>query len=252
MTTLGICKDSQLEPLGFQCFPSKVPRDLNRCPVLVGTVNSPPFVVQKGNSSLVDLDSGIEMKVMQTVAWKANFQVALSVSYMADPQSGEGIFQELLDKRINLAIGTMAPTIDTHRMFDFSVQYTQDKATWVVPADAMMPQWLALLLVFQPSAYAATFALLVFFCVASSTIVRVFRDNFRKEHQCYKNPVSFVIITIGILFSNIPAKFPKTKFLKYLLVIWLLFCLHWSTAYSSTLMSVLTSTVFSSGVGGSV
>lgn len=238
--TLGVCKDSVLEPAGFHCFPLKVPKDLNRCPVKVGTADSPPFVV--------GAEAGIERDIIRTVAGRANFDIEWSVSYMAEPRSAEGIFQELREKRIAVAIGTIAPTIDTHRIFDFSVQYSQDKATWVVPADDMMPQWIALLMVFQPSAYAATFALLVFFCAAASTILRVFKDHFRREHRCYRSPSSLVLITIGILFSNIPSKFPRTTFLKYLLVIWLLFCLHWSTAYSGTLMSVLTSTVLYSGV----
>lgn len=229
-----------MEPAGFQCFPDKIPKDLNRCLVKVGTANSPPFIVAA--------EKGIEMEIFRTVAEKANFEIELSVSYLSDPLSGEGIFQELLDKRISVAIGTIAPTIATHRIFDFSVQYTQDKATWIVPADDMMPQWIALLMVFQPSAYAATFALLVFFCAVSSTIVKVFKRNFRREHKIYRNPISFLLITVGILFSNIPNKFPRTTFLKYLLVIWLLFCLHWSTAYNGTLMSVLTSTVLYSGV----
>lgn len=237
-TTLGICKDSKLEPSGFQCFPEKVPKDLNNCLVRVGTVNGPPFVV--------DTHTGIEMDILRAVAARAKFEIELSVSYLGSDQGG--ILQELRDKKISVAIGTITPTIYTHRVFDFSVQYTQDKVTWVVPADDMMPQWISLLMVFQPSAYGATFALLVFFCAAASTIVKQLKFHFRREHAIYRDPVSFLMITVGILFSNIPSRFPKTTFLKYLLFIWLLFCLHWSTAYNGNLMSVLTSTVRYSGV----
>lgn len=240
----------------MKCFPEKVPRDLSGTLVRVGAVHSPPFVIVRRRKEdltpFIDLDSGIEMQILKTVAWRANFRVSLVVSYLAEGTSeggGGGLFNELAERRFEIAIGTISPTIETHREFDFSVQYTQDIATWVVPSDDLMPQWVALLLVFQPSAYAATFALLFFFCAAASSVVKVFDWNFRTEHRIFKQPVSFLMVTVGILFANIPNKFPRTFFLKYLLVIWLFFCLHWSTAYNGTLMSVLTNTVFTSGVG---
>lgn len=253
--TLGTCKESLLEPPELHCFPNKLPRNLNQSQVKIGAVHSPPFVIQNvvGTDLLptVDIDTGIEMQILKTVAWRANFQVKLMTTFMTEGGTDNetwGIFKELQDKRFDIAIGTISPTIWTHRKFDFTVQYMQDVVTWIVPSDNMIPQWVGLLLIFQPSAYAATFGLLIFFWVVVSSIVRVFKWNFRREHKIYRAPISFLLITVGILFSNIPNKFPRTTFLKYLLVIWSLFCLHWSTAYSGTLMSVLTNTHFTAGV----
>lgn len=216
----------------------------------VGAVHSPPFVIQKIVDSIttVDLDSGIEMQILKTVAWRANFKVQLMTTFLVDTNETGGLFQDLEEKRFDIAIGTISPTIWTHRKFDFTVQYMQDVVTWIVPSDDMMPQWIGLLLIFQPSAYVATFGLLIFFWVVVSSMVRVFKWSFRREHNIYRSPISFLFISVGILFSNIPNKFPRTTFLKYLLVIWSLFCLHWSTAYSGTLMSVLTNTHFTAGV----
>lgn len=212
----------------------------------------------EGGERMADLDSGVEMQLIKTVAKRANFHVDLVSSYTPDSQSSVvgdnetgGIYQELVVRRFQIAIGTISPAIATHRIFDFSVQYTQDIVTWVVPSDNMMPQWVQLMMVFQPSAYGATFALLLFFFASASTIIKVFRFNFRREVRCFREPVSFLFITIGVLFANNPNKFPRTTFLKCLLIMWLFFCLHWSTAYNGTLMSVLTNTVFTSGVSGS-
>lgn len=231
---------------------------MNHCLVRVGTVHSPPFVIQRevDDRLFVDLDSGIEMKILKTLAATINIDVELGISFLTEDHlwtgkniSG-GVLKELADKKFDIAIGTLFPTIASHRQFDFSVQYTDDMAAWVVPSDEMFPKWLSLLWVFQPAAYAATFLLLAFFWFISTSIVKTFQFNFRNEHFCYKNRLSFFLIIVGILFANIPHKFPQTTFLKYLMFVWLVFCLHWSTAYNATLMSVLTNNVFTDdGVG---
>lgn len=50
----------------------------------VGAVHSPPFVIQKILDSIttVDLDSGIEMQILKTVAWRANFKVQLMTTFL--------------------------------------------------------------------------------------------------------------------------------------------------------------------------
>lgn len=249
---MGTCLNSVVEPESFQAFPEKVPNDLKGCVVRVGAVDSPPFVIRNPNSSSVSLDSGIELTLIDTLAEAANFKVQLSMSYINHEQQREnassGLLKELAENTIDIAIGTISPTIEEHRRFDFSIQYTEDSSTWVVPSDQILPQWMGLLLVFQPVVYLVALLLLVYLWFAASRVVKYCAWNFRFEHECYKKSSTFFLIVVGMLLSNEPRKFPRTKFLKTIIAMWTLLCFYWNSAFSATLMSVITNTVYDGGV----
>lgn len=224
----------------------------------VGPIDSPPFVIESAiPTSTTYLDSGIELAIINTIAEVANFQVQLYVPSLlmhsrddedASTLSTDGLLGELHDRRIDIAVGTISPTIADHRRFDFSVQYTQDMTAWVVPSDHMLPHWMGLLLVFQPTVFGVTFLLLLFLWGASSRIVKLCAFNFRREHQCYRSSATFLLITVGMLLANEPSRFPRTRFLKCILLMWTLFSFYWNSAFNATLMSVITNTVFRGGV----
>lgn len=245
-SVLGTCINSILEPQKINFYPEKIPNDLNKCKVKVGSVNSPPFVIESafGKESSSFLDYGVELALIDTVAKMANFQVELynpSASLI-------DLVDDLTEKRIDIAIGTLSPTIEHHLKFDFSVQYTNDIITWIVPADQELPHWIGLLLVFQPTVYGVVILLLLFLWYSSSRIVHLCQYNFRMEHQYYTDSGTFLFVTIGMLLSNGPHTFPRTRFLKTILIMWSLFAFYWNSAFSSTLISVITNTVFKGGV----
>lgn len=253
-TITGQCIE-QVEPDGLDIFPEKIPQDLNRCLVKVGAMESPPFVIKSETtypSLSLSLDSGIEMALIESLSKAANFEVELSMSYMTLSQDLDnitsGLLMELLDRKVDIAVGTISPTTESHRRFDFSVQYMQDVSSWIVPSDRVLPHWMGLVKVFQPTVFAVTICLLLFQWFACSTIVKLCASNFRWEHESYKQSGSLFLITVGMLLASQPRRFPNTKFLKYIVLMWSLFCFYWSSSFSASFMSVITNTVYRDGV----
>lgn len=266
-TIIGTCYKSVFDPPGINAFPPKVPDNLEQCQVKVGALNSPPFVIEsaiESKAAVGPIDSGIEISIINTIAEIANFEPLTAMSYLATEQdqrqqnsslsstnsssNSRGLFKELDERKIDIAVGTISPSIDEHIRYDFTVQYTQDMSTWVVPSDAIIPHWMGLLLVFQPGVYVGAVGMLIFLWGASSLIVKRIAVNFSRERLHYKNSGTFLFVTVGMLFANGPHRIPTTRFLKTLLFMWTLFCFYWTSAFGATLMSVLTNTVYQGGV----
>lgn len=246
---IGTCLNSTIDPVAFAPFPNKIPNDLNGCLIRVGAVESPPFVIKNENSSSLSLASGIEVNLIKTLAEAANFEVQLSMSHITQQDNtSSGLLEELAERNIEIAIGTISPTIEEHRRFDFSVQYVEYSSAWVVPSDEILPSWISILLVFQPVVYPVVIFLLIFLWYSTSRVVKFCASNFRSEFECYKNRSTFFLILVGMLLANEPPHFPRTKFLKSILLMWTLFCFYWNSAFSATLMSVITNTIFEGGV----
>lgn len=64
-----------------------------------------------------------------------------------------------------------------------------------------------------------------------------YRDN---ESRSYKRFQDIIPIVAGIMLNNIPSQIPKTFRLRYVFVLWLFFCLNWTSAYTSSLITMIT------------
>lgn len=109
---IGNCIRNELIPDDLDVFPEKVPDDLNRCLVKVGTVKSPPFVIEP-NSSLSTyspdstsriLNMGIEMGIINTISEVANFELQVTMSYWQQQQEANssttsGLLKTLYDRQ---------------------------------------------------------------------------------------------------------------------------------------------------------
>lgn len=133
---LGICDASLLIPEDNHYFPHKVPNNLNHCPVKIVTVFWPPFVIQpkerKFGEEYLTMTEGIEIEIMDTIAKKANFtpkyksfDVPENWGVIYSNKTGSGMMGMLLDNEVDIAIGTLTPTIENHKNFDFTIQYMQ-------------------------------------------------------------------------------------------------------------------------------
>lgn len=249
-----MCKNGVISHGKVNLFPTKIPNDLNQCPIKVGARPAPPFVIPKNRSKYsaiddFDLSLGMEMKLLDTVAWRANFKPVLnSVALQDTNDKFADVYLSLKLKQIDLAIGTISPAPETHAMFDFSVQYAQDQMTWIVPADEMLPKWLGIIMIYELPVWIATFAMLLLILCIMQLVIKCIPFNFKNEHNAYRNTDSLLFILFGILFMNVPTRTPNTTILKSVLMFWLLFCLLWSIAYNGLLKSVLTSPVFKADV----
>lgn len=90
--------------------------------------------------------------------------------------------------------------------------------------------------IFQPYVLVATFVIYTFlacvmFYVGKSIVM---------ERKIYKNLVEIFVLLYGMMITHPLPRLPKSRPLRFFILVWALFCLHWYSAFTTKLYSNLT------------
>lgn len=250
IVNLGMCLlNSTLSPNNINYFPVKVPLNLKQCPVRIGTVVWPPLVLPpkiiEDDESFVDFQHGIEIEMIRTIADHANFTPKFRTFKKQENwgdiysnTNGTGMLGLLLEEKIDISIGGFTPNFKRHTVFDFSHQYMQEAITWIVPAPNVIPTWQSLFFVFDHSTWAL---FVVIYLIVAVVVWLLGRKRLAtEEHYAYRYSRNTPLTVLAIMLGNNATPFPKTKVLRFIMIFWSFYCLHWFVAYNSSLISVLT------------
>lgn len=110
---------------------------------------------------------------------------------------------------------------------------------WLVPRSDSIPHWLGMVHIFQPSVWAAGFSFIALTCTA------IWFSGRRNPYEvpCYTRFNDICLIVIGIMINNVPPLKPKTRHIQIVFVLWLFFSLNWTSAYTSSLVTMITTTL---------
>ena len=118
---LGVCENSKIVPDEVNVFPTKLPKNMNGCPVKIATIIYPPYILppskgqNKGNN--VNLTNGIEIQIIKSIAKQANFSPKFHVLDESENwgqifplnNSGTGMMGEFMKHRTDIAVGSLKP-----------------------------------------------------------------------------------------------------------------------------------------------
>lgn len=90
--------------------------------------------------------------------------------------------------------------------------------------------------IFQPFVWFSTFVLGAFVWLGMWIVSNVAKN----EVTNYTEAQSILLIVFGTLLSCIPKSVPKTGRIRWIFVMWSFFCLNWISAYTSSLVSMIT------------
>lgn len=158
--------------------------------------------------------------------------------------SATGMIGVLMRGEADIAIGTITPRRDLHTIFDFTIQYLQDETTWVVPILEPFPHWFALIQLFHPYVWYASLATYAFACAA----VWILGNWSVDENQTFVRLHNILLAIARMMIGNCPPAFPKSTRLQIVIIMWSIFCLNWFSAYTTSLISMITSTFYSDSV----
>lgn len=162
--------------------------------------------------------------------------------------SATGMIGALKRAETDIAIGTITPRRDLHAIFDFTTQYLQDETAWVVPILEPFPHWFALIHLFQPYVWYATIATYVFVSLTVWILGKCSDD----EYQTFIQLHDILLVIARMMIGNYPPRFPKSTRLQIVIIMWSIFCLNWFAAYTTSLISMITSTFYGDSVGQSI
>lgn len=135
-----------------------------------------------------------------------------------------------------IVVGRIHPHEDAHKLTDFTIQYIQDDLVWIVSSTDFVPMALAMFLIFDKGIWIGCILSYIVLCFVVWRIAKKFETEFQANHK-----LSFVAWNaLGMLMGQPATLKLHTIKIRILYFIWSWFCLLWTSAYTSILISVIT------------
>lgn len=115
------------------------------------------------------------------------------------------------------------------------MNFFKDSTIWVVPV-AQVPNWKKFFFIFTTNVW--ILSLLTYSIVS---IVAYSLSIKEKKGSIFTSLPGILLVIYSITINNSIGKFPKSTRFRVFLFLYALFALHWTTAYSSNLISLMTS-----------
>lgn len=241
------CKDGVLE-YDTNLFPIKMFNDLNGCTINAEAIRTEPYVFIPKSADVTDLKlrNGISVVVLETIANATNFKVNYSTSvrerdYGITVTNGttlviSGIIDNLVNNRVDIGIGIFPVTSIRYRYLALSNPYMVDYITCVVPRARQEPKWKCLFKIFRMSTWALTGLTLM---LAALCLWGLAHYSSRETTVYQILPIS-ISNSFGVLLG-LSVRQPRSGISRIFFIIWVIFCLHLTISYQTSLISVLTS-----------
>lgn len=236
---------------GINWFPNRIPNDLKKCEVKVRTIIWPPFVnypIRRiPNTNQYEFQTGIEIKIMNTIAKAANFTVNYTLSDRMQDWGGiganntsTGMMASLINEEVDIGMCSLSATILRHLSFESSLPYIEEALTFCVPQSDLKPYWMKVMAILSIEVL-----LSCFICIMLITIISVhLARNENAEANTYKEYTSNILNILCMLMSSPVFMLPKTGPVRFLIMTWVIFCLNLNTIYQTSLISVLSSRTY--------
>ncbi|KAF5289204.1 hypothetical protein FQR65_LT00090 [Abscondita terminalis] len=232
--------DSGKFNVGRNWYQNKVPHNLNGCVLRAQPVIWPPYVLSPTNNTFLD---GVEIKLLNTMAEEANFTINYIVTnatqnwgWIGNNGSALGSALMLLNEECDILVGSFAATLERHTYFDYVIYNFPESLTWCVPHARDAYPWLKLFMVLPSGIIIYSY----FVCVIISLLIWWSSRCNHKEASTYKSIVSSMQNVFAVYFSMSVQIQPRCLRARFLFMLWVLFVLHISAIYQSSLISVLT------------
>lgn len=228
-----------------EIYPDKV-RNLQKCDVRIVTFHRCPAVCVSKNSRGKLIAKGFDIGIIELIAEKLNFKVKKEI-LRGDEQWGTifedgsttGAITKILEGDADIAIGNYLLRASRINIMDSSVVYFSFPLVFAIPPGAKFSQFEKLLRPFQ----LVVWILLVAFLTVGVFVIILIRFKFKFLMDFVygtgiKHPINNMLIAI---FGGVQSKLPRRNFSRFLLMMFLLFCLVKRNVYQGSLYIILKS-----------
>ncbi|XP_031338203.1 uncharacterized protein LOC116167104 [Photinus pyralis] len=226
--------------VGKNWYPDKIRHNLKGCPLKVLAVIWPPYVLPPVLGKFIN---GIEVKLLNTIAEVINGSILYLYSntsqkwgYIHENGSATGPLLELKEEHCDLLIGSFSATNERSRYFDYAIYSFRETLTWCVPHAKDADKWKKLLMVLPLEIFVSNYVL----CIAVGLCLWGLCSLQSNEPNTYKSFAGGLQNSFAILY-NIPVKAqPRYTKARLLFILWVLYSLHITAVYESSIISTLT------------
>ncbi|XP_035780489.1 uncharacterized protein LOC118460354 [Anopheles albimanus] len=219
----------------FSDYGPKIPKYYNYCPLKITTSIWEPFVV--GNES--HIEKGLEVLMLDTITARMRLVPVYGVleaarataRITADNQTG--LYADVIQRRTDLMIGGLYENPISRRLLSATIPYYQDDLTWCVATARHAPKWLNVFIIFN----VWTWLIAIFIIFAAGALL--YRFNY--VEQLYQVNFTWMLLqSLAFSLSVYAHYWPRRVSIRFFLIGYMFYGLHWNAAYHSFLISVLT------------
>lgn len=222
----------------FEYFPDKT-RNLNKCPVKVVTQETGPFVVAKKSKQI----DGIEGILLNFLAEKMNFTIELQVveqkGVIFPNGSGSGAFDLLKNQKVEIGIGYYWVSQLMFKHFLPTQYFHMSKQRWIVPPGKTFTP---IEKFFKPFKHELWDCIILVFVLSFVVIFALKFISPKVKDFVYGNNQNPILNIINIAFGNAVARTPSRNFARFLMMMFVIYCLIVRTAFGGSLFYFMTTT----------
>lgn len=239
-------KDGEFEYDVKMLYSEKL-HDLHWCPVRVATSNnSIPYVFAdkhpNGSYDLHGRDISLINTLGEALRFKINFVFVGEEGYLLENGTAEGPFELLLQGKADVIVADYWLKVNRLKFIDNTTPYINQHIAFIIPPGAELS---SLEKFIKPLDY-YTWALLIFYITVGIVVIYCVRRGSTDLQDFVfgtgvKDPYINVIVAI---FGSSQKIIPQKNFARYLLMMFLMYCLIMRTLYTGSLYRFLQSKVY--------
>lgn len=220
----------------WDLFKHSTPQDFLNCSIDVVSMIYPPYVI--------DEESGFEIQLIREIGKKLNFTLNFAIENVTSDwnEGSGGNWTGKLGHVKNFSavgLGNFQAMEAMGSDFSFSVDYFHDSMIWVVPRADRLPRWLVVFVLFTPDVWLAWFLIFL-----GGGISICFFARTKGEIPDLKSLGCSLILALQGFIGNSSRTEPRTRNPRFVFLGLLIFCIVATSAYTSTLITVLTNDVY--------
>jgi hypothetical protein len=232
---------SNNEPL----FPNKIPNNLLGCPLRVGVLDAPPYVILTGSDTDTEERTvyefrGLEFEYLLSVSKVLNITLEFHPAPSASDLH-ERVMSSIAELRLgslDVIIGRMTLTPLTISVVDFTIPYIFDSVQWYVPCPKPALRTEKIMGIFAPA---------VWFCMAVVILVVALvlwcasygPDSSLRESRAYRTLHNCVYNSWSAFMGVSVAHMPRTSKLRILFLIFVCYCFAMTTLFQALFTTFL-------------
>lgn len=98
-----------------------------------------------------------------------------------------------------------------------------------------MPHWVGMLQIFQLSVWSISLSLIVFICL----VIWLSSKLLHNENRAFTTFPNIIFNILPGVFGVVPNVMPRSRLIRFIVLLWILFGLNWTSAYTSSLMTMI-------------
>lgn len=224
-------------------FPQKL-KNLRNCSIRAGVTQNKPYIFKKESKGKIKL-SGREIDLVNALSAALNFNV--NFVYVNDSGAlhangtSTGTFKMLIEDKVDLIVGNNNLKPNRLKFIENTTPYITSQITFLIPPGQQLTSFESL---FSPLRFKVWICILVYFAFGSIVIFII-----KRRSKCDQNFVFGANVKdpymnmLNAIFGGSQEVEPRGNFARFLLMMFLVFCLVMRTLYCGSLYRFLQSDI---------